>query len=593
MRTLLGLSFLIPVFCFGQQDLPAPDREIKDPKTAIAVAKERSDSNEEFLYYSKLALKLSQQQKDQRSEATSTGLVGLAYYFNGVYDSTYFYYTQYLSIPTEYQDTLELEDAYFYLGTLEMMQDNWVGALPHLQKTLDIALAIKDSFNLGDVYNMIGSIYSRIAPTELSRALYHHRKALEIFELHQETRALRRTYGFIGSAHYDARQLDSALYFDYQALKMARSDGDSVHIGFMTHNIGQVYARMEQWDSTLANYYQSLPLLDRPNDHNDTRSQLLELRMGIAEALGELGEYDKAKAHLDTALAMRRAEDVLADFKRNRYHRVRSRLAANQGDYKLAYDDLLLAKTLDDSIYRLETSNQILHLMELYETETKDRLLTETERDKAKLQLAKQREKAKREEETREKNQVLRILGLVVAVSALVFLWLRQRRRAEKAKKELYAARLEIEQKEAERLRRELDFRNQSLTSYSILVAHKNEILQALKTLIEEGRSTEDLSVEMMKLLRSSTAFDNEWDEFKILFDEVHTGFREELRNAYPDLTANEERLCALLKLNLSSKQIANILNIAPKSVDVNRSRLRKKMGLEASDNLKEHIRQL
>ena len=77
-----------------------------------------------------------------------------------------------------------------------------------------------------------------------------------------------------------------------------------------------------------------------------------------------------------------------------------------------------------------------------------------------------------------------------------------------------------------------------------------------------------------------------DWDEFERWFADVHTGFFTNIRSAYPELSQRELKVCALLRLNLLTKDIANLLNIQPKSVDIYRHRIRRKLGLTIKENL-------
>src|SRR5699024_7119713 len=87
-----------------------------------------------------------------------------------------------------------------------------------------------------------------------------------------------------------------------------------------------------------------------------------------------------------------------------------------------------------------------------------------------------------------------------------------------------------------------------------------------------------------------SFSLDQDWEQFRLYFEEVHTGFLDALKKQYPELTANELRLSALVKLSLTSKEIATILGITPDSVKTARYRLRKKLGMKTEENLTEFM---
>jgi AraC family chitin signaling transcriptional activator len=77
---------------------------------------------------------------------------------------------------------------------------------------------------------------------------------------------------------------------------------------------------------------------------------------------------------------------------------------------------------------------------------------------------------------------------------------------------------------------------------------------------------------------------------FEYHFDQTHENFFRRLKKQYPELTPGDLKLCAYLRMNLSSKELAPLLNISHKSIEVHRSRLRKKLRLSGEDNLVEFL---
>lgn len=94
----------------------------------------------------------------------------------------------------------------------------------------------------------------------------------------------------------------------------------------------------------------------------------------------------------------------------------------------------------------------------------------------------------------------------------------------------------------------------------------------------------------MVNLIDYSFNLDKDWEEFKLYFEDVHKDFFGQLKEQYPSLSPNELRLCALLKLNLSVKEMASLMGISPESVKMARHRLRKKLGLTSDQNLVEFM---
>ena len=83
------------------------------------------------------------------------------------------------------------------------------------------------------------------------------------------------------------------------------------------------------------------------------------------------------------------------------------------------------------------------------------------------------------------------------------------------------------------------------------------------------------------------------WGEFEMRFQQVHQDFYQKLLEKYPDLTPNEIKICAFLKLNMTTKDISAITFQSVKSIQVARNRLRKRMGISRDENLVASIQQL
>jgi DNA-binding CsgD family transcriptional regulator len=83
------------------------------------------------------------------------------------------------------------------------------------------------------------------------------------------------------------------------------------------------------------------------------------------------------------------------------------------------------------------------------------------------------------------------------------------------------------------------------------------------------------------------------WDEFEIRFKEVHKDFYNELHKAHPDLTLNEVKICAFLRLNMSTKEISAITHQSVKSINMARFRLRKKLHIDRDENLIAYLKSL
>lgn len=130
----------------------------------------------------------------------------------------------------------------------------------------------------------------------------------------------------------------------------------------------------------------------------------------------------------------------------------------------------------------------------------------------------------------------------------------------------------------------QLEIRNQEITANLLMLIQKNEILKGVKQKLEkiDFNKEEDCFSSILSITNElNMALDEKlWKEFEVRFTRVNMGFYDGLLKDHPNLTKNEKRLCAFLKLNMSSKEISSITNQTTHSITIARTRLRKKLGL-------------
>ena len=142
------------------------------------------------------------------------------------------------------------------------------------------------------------------------------------------------------------------------------------------------------------------------------------------------------------------------------------------------------------------------------------------------------------------------------------------------------------------KLEKEIHSKEKDLKKIALDITKKNEILSTLKEEIQKLKQKPEQSLKysdlqaLNVLILDTLNIDNERNSLDKYLKELNNSFYQNLEKKYPELTENDKKLCSLLRLKLSSKEIASILNIIPKSVEVNRYRLRRKMGLEKNDKL-------
>lgn len=161
---------------------------------------------------------------------------------------------------------------------------------------------------------------------------------------------------------------------------------------------------------------------------------------------------------------------------------------------------------------------------------------------------------------------------------------------------EVLKAEKEIIKLNNEKLENELNHKNKELTSSAMHVMHSIETIQKIRDQIQmviettNDKSTLNHLRKVLKAVETDIKFQNNWEQFELHFNQIHQDFLRRLREDFSQLTHRDIKLCAYLRLNLSSKEIAPLLNLSIRGIETSRYRIRKKMGLEQDVNLTEFI---
>jgi DNA-binding CsgD family transcriptional regulator len=171
--------------------------------------------------------------------------------------------------------------------------------------------------------------------------------------------------------------------------------------------------------------------------------------------------------------------------------------------------------------------------------------------------------------------------ALSIFLSGLYF-WIKRREAAHKRK---------ILKLQNEKLLIEVEAQNSKLMFSSVQMAHKNEILTEVKKDLNDLDITPQRSAQsLIRKLDHELKNEDYWNEFNLYFNQVDKKFIDKLIKEHPDLTKNDIRMSSLLRLNLSTKEIASLLNISPRAVEQGRYRLKKRLQLDKEEDLLRYI---
>jgi len=459
---------------------------------------------------------------------------------------------------------LNLAVAYDLLGQIHLFKGNHNIALRETLKALQILDSLDEPVRRADALNHLGSIEFYL--NNYDNTITYNKEALQIYTEYNDKFYSSQVLNDIGNTYYYLRQYDSAIAYLDKAVQLSREIKSSDLEGTALNNLGKVYSRLGEFSKSISLSEQALQIHEKTGSKNKVVESLADLGM----VYNEMKLYRKAIEYFDRALELAVEIGVKENIRMAYYDRAIS--YEKLGNYQQALQDYKAYKNMEDSIFSETKSQQIEEMRTIYETEQKEQ------------QIALQQNEIDLLEEKNKVNllrQILLIAGIVlcIVIIGLVYFAMRQKVKRKQLEKEV--------------LDKELEFKKQELTTHALHLANKNEILEDLKDqfvqLRKNGGQPGNIN-SLVNTIKLNLQDDKNWENFSKYFEQVHKDFNSKIKQQYPHVTAHELRLMALLKMNLSSKEIASILNISNEGIKKARYRLRKKLNIGSEDSLNDLI---
>jgi tetratricopeptide (TPR) repeat protein len=450
------------------------------------------------------------------------------------------------------------------LGNLFTAIGDYKNASKHYFSGLKFYEAEKDTLGVVSMHNNLGVVYDRLR--EFDKALIHYFKARDLYNqlrpLQQQAFGLPSLYNNIANIYQTKGDYKSALQYYNKALTLAIETNNRSVQGVAYNNLGKLYfLDIKQQDTALM--YLNKGLKVREEEGN--KAEIAKSLVILSNFYNKKGATDEAKS---TALrAIELGEEIGSlEILQNGYLCL-SEVEEALGRNKESLTAYRYYKNFSDSIKDQQASGEITRLQLQYDFEKADKL----------------REEESRQSRTRYVITIVALsVGLVVAILLTVLIRTRARQTELKRKN----------------LAQDVEIKNKELTTNVMYLIRKNELINSVAERLLKLQSTvpseshkiiHDIIIELQK-----EADNDSWKEFELRFHQVHSEFYTNLRKQYPALSPADEKLCAFLRLNMSSKEIAAITQQSIKSVEVARARLRKKLNLtNTSSNLVTHLANL
>ncbi|MGL2994971.1 LuxR C-terminal-related transcriptional regulator [Flavobacterium sp. TSSA_36] len=145
---------------------------------------------------------------------------------------------------------------------------------------------------------------------------------------------------------------------------------------------------------------------------------------------------------------------------------------------------------------------------------------------------------------------------------------------------------VQIQAYEKHILELELQSKSSEVAGKSLSIAKQTEMMDSIQSILESDADMNKLKSDIRKIIKINSVNKHEWESFESNLNQIHKEFITQLNHNFPQLTPKDIKLCIYLKMNLSSKEIAPMMNISFRGVELHRYRLRKKLGLKQEENL-------
>jgi len=462
-------------------------------------------------------------------------------------------------------------------------------AMDFYLKALNFAEENNFSTNLAMIYNNLGVIHHR--REEYEKAEEYYLKALEINKIQNNKEELSLNYNNLAGIYLNKKKYDEALNYALCGMQQLDHEINPIFFFYMQANIGSLYLSKKNYNIAFT-YIQNALTNQLKHDFATDLVQTYTLFFRYYEAVNN---KDSAYFYIEKALQQAQLVGIKNDesFLLSEF----SKYYFKQGNYSKAYSTLLSSVEITDSINRIDNNQKINDFEMLYDAEKKMRenelllhniTIQKLASDRSRLLMA------------------AFSIVLIIIVSFLIY----RAKREDKIRKsneliakqnvKLYETEKELQKQKNEELNTIIDKRNRELTTYTINMVKNNEFLsdlnfelkQLLLELNPKFKSHKDHIQQILSKLQHQKSTNN-WNEFHYYFEQVHPSFYENLKKKFPDLTLKEERLCAFLKLGLSSKEISSITFREVRSVESSRNRLRKKLGLNPENSLTDFLTEI
>lgn len=507
---------------------------------------------------------------DTEQSAIYHSNLAIIHYYLGDWEASVAGFKDALKLNEELGRREKVADGFANLANLYQMEGKHVESVDYYLEAIRIFEEIGLQNGVGTtIFNLANLYHQR---EEDSTAFDYFNQAELIFRAEKDSASLARSLSSKSVSYFNWKEYDQAEILLDEGLIIAQNIGDTQAHMHILYKLGTLYnyqGRTEQAERSLKQAFDMA-------EEQQSGQHICWIKLELALSEKAKGNYTKGLQLLDESMQI--AQEIGMGEYFHEISKIKSELLEELPDYRAALDTYKDYASQRDSLLTEKKNSRIAELQTIYETEKKDKEIAILEKDAVLSQL--------------------RIYGMSAGLIALVligFLLLNQQRMKREKDREIFSQRQQIHEQQLQVAHMEREQMAQELNSQVLNFCRKNEFLQGLKTdmkSLEEEKQGREIKNLIRKIDRDLKG-DHDWESFLQSFSQVHPGFTYSLTQRYEGITPNEIRLASLMRMNLSGKEIAAMLNISAEGVKKARHRLRKKLSLEPEVNLQDFLLRL
>ena len=490
------------------------------------------------------ALTLANELNYEEGLAMANRVIGVAYWAQGVLDKALKYLTEAEMLYMGQKDEVGLANTIMNIGMVYADLELYNKAEENYVKAIDKFTALNLKGRIATTYTKLGTLY--LNNNELQQATAYLNNALKMHTEGSFTYGIAEAHNRLGLLFIEKKEFEQAYYHLQRSISLGKEIND---MDGLINNLTQ-YGRLLRLDNQLDASDVQLQLAKQSAKENKLKKYELQIYDELKELRKQQGKPEEALVFYDKYLKL--SDSILSSEKSMLVTATEFKSQLNEKNKELAY---LTQKEKKDALVRwiLIGGLSIIAILSF-------------------LLIRNFKEQAKRSKALLGKNRELLA-----------------------SKEELANTALENAHLKQQELKQQLNFKNKELTSYALNFVQKNELLLMLQEKIRaaKGDALKDQSKLINgigRILKQHLTIDKDWEDFRLHFEQVHTGFFTKLKEKHPDLSANDLKICTLTRINLNIKETAGILGISPESVKTARYRLRKKMDLKPDQELLDYF---